>query len=406
VGHPDFELSATFANPVPVLSHALITTPNGVEYSAAARIRPHLAPFVREEFAAGNPVDLAPAPDRGVYVLDAAAGVVRQFDAEGAFLQQLGASGAGAQQLSNPQALDVAADGSIFVADTGNHRIQVFDGDGAFLRSIGSPGTGAGQFSGPRGVAIQDGRLLVSDSGNARVQILTLDGGPIAQLPIMDPRGLAGAGTHSLLASPSRGLSSIVVAGATVERRALSLAEGQGADALPGAPIDVAFRDDGWLVADAANRVLDYDERGLLRWRIEALERPPLAVLQSGRREAETILVADGQRVLEIELPQPSPLPVLESLRGALAARNIEGALSLVTPFRRPHFRALYEEIAADLSLDAAAMESFELDLLREDRAIVRVLANDTLTAGSPVRRSYPVQLERGGDGSWQIVDY
>lgn len=112
---------------------------------------------------------------------------------------ELGGSGAGAGQLSNPS--DVAihqASGRVFVADQANERVSVFAADGTFLRAFGwgvddgssalqtctttcqsgLAGDGGGQFSGPGAIAVdQDsGDVYVADGGNYRVQKFDADG--------------------------------------------------------------------------------------------------------------------------------------------------------------------------------------------------------------------------------------
>jgi hypothetical protein len=126
----------------------------------------------------------------------------------------------------------------------------------------------------------------------------------------------------------------------------------------------------------------------------------PLAVAASSRRELPSLFVADGARVYEIGLPVPSPVPVVESLRARLAAADAEGALELIHPQQRRLFREIYEDIAADLALDASVMESFEVDYLREGVAIVRIRRSDAPGL------TFPVYLVRAEDGTWQIFDY
>jgi len=115
--------------------------------------------------------------------------------------------------------------------------------------------------------------------------------------------------------------------------------------------------------------------------------------------------VADGVRVQEIALPVPSPLPVLDSLKSRLAASDTAGALALTHPLQRDLFAQIYGDVEPYLPLHAARMESFTLDLLREDRAIVRIQTTVSTPSG-PETRSFPVQLVRMGDGSWRIFDY
>ncbi len=360
-------------------------------------------------FASGNPVDLAPAPGGNLWVLDGAGARVQRFDRDGTPLASFGSSGAGPQQLSGPQALAVAPDGRIYVADTGNDRIQVFSSDGTWLATIGSSGNGPGQLSGPRGIAVDDDFVYVSDTGNDRIQVFTRSGAPRARVSLPAPRGLAArAGEGLLVTSPSAGLRELVVR-----------ASGQGSLALPRGlavsgdftrirgPIDVAPFEGGVIVADAsANAVLELSAGwNLQRAATEGIALHPLAVQAGFRREVPSIYVADGVEVVEIDLPVQSPLPVVQSLKDRLMAEDIDAALELIHPLQRRLFAQIYSDLGPNLQLDAAAMGSLSIDLLGEDRAIVRIEAMEQTPTGPKLRR-FPVTLIRAEDGTWQIYDY
>ena len=69
--------------------------------------------------------------------------------------------------------------GRVYVADSGNDRVQVFDADGAFLGNLGSQGGEAGQFMFPHGIAVDgSGRVYVADTSNHRVQVFSVAEGP------------------------------------------------------------------------------------------------------------------------------------------------------------------------------------------------------------------------------------
>jgi hypothetical protein len=50
-------------------------------------------------------------------------------------------------------------------------------------------------------------------------------------------------------------------------------------------------------------------------------------------------------------------------------------------------------------------MTLFRIDLLREDRAIVDIVADDNIDGVIEVRRS-PAHLVRTEDGAWQLFSY
>jgi hypothetical protein len=397
------EVAATLSEPRPVVARGFVTTPGGVELTAFVRVGVHAAASVLREFAHGNPVDLAPAPGGDVYVLDGAAGTVSRYTPDGSLASAFGASGAGADQLANPQALAVGADGRIYVADTGNDRIQIFAPDGAHLGSLGSTGAGPGELREPRGIELDGESVVVADAGNDRILGLARDGFVERSQSLDEPRGIASFGAHGLMiASPTRGLRAFAEASLSVPERLLD----PPLAALLAASVDVSASDSGLYVAEVSGArvvVLDRDLR--LRRVVPDLERAPRAVLASSRREIETIFVADGAGVVEIALPTLSPIPVVESLRERLGAGDVAGALALVHPLRRAHFEELYRAIEADLTVDAAAMQGFAIDLLREEWAVVRIQSS-LIVDGVPAPREFPVYLLRAEDGTWQIFDY
>jgi hypothetical protein len=172
------------------------------------------------------------------------------------------------------------------------------------------------------------------------------------------------------------------------------------------APVDSEAGDDGVYIADAAQRrVVVLDSSLGYRRVIGDFARPPLAVLPGTRRETETVYVADGAKVVEIELTTDSPLPIFEEFRARLANGDIEGALHHIVPERRERFRAIYEVIGAQLPSEAAAMASPELRELREGRATLW-LRRVTTVSGETAEDVYPVELVRSRSGAWQIYDY
>lgn len=383
--------------------------------AALAAESPRFQTTVLADFAHGNPVDLAWATRPGMrfgdrvrlFVLDAAAGTVTRYTAEGEPEKTFGGFGAGPGELANPQGLAADLDGRIYVADTGNDRIQVFDFDGGFVRSIGSSGSGDGQFSGPRAIYLApfDEGLVVADTGNDRVHFLR-ERGRARLEPIPSPIALGYATYGGTLVS-SRGLGAI---------RALGGGGGgfqpvPGIGALPegqrlGVAADFEEHGDRLYLADASRaRIVVLSEHIGYLGSIATGARPPRAVLGGQRSAIDSLLVADGERVVELGFVVSSPVPVFQELRRRLAKQDVEGALELIHPTSRATFRQIYREIYDDLPAAAEAMGNFRVDSIKEDRAMLHIERFETRD-GKEVRTSHPVTFVRGRDGDWLILDY
>jgi DNA-binding beta-propeller fold protein YncE len=398
-----YTVETQYAEARPYVARAYASLPNGAELSAATRIGAYLAPTVTRRFATGNPVDLLSGPGGNLFVLDGAAGTVSRYDRDGDLLDFFGASGSGSGQLSNPQAFAITPDGRFYVADTGNDRIQVFSAAGTFERTIGTSGSGSGQLRRPAGIAVAEDRILVADQGNQRIAVFGLDGSALGPFAGVDARGLVEvSGQGILVASPQSGLLSLVDnAVQSIPRLEDCFAAGE-----LGAPIDVALGDDGvWLADASAARLWSLTDSLGFRRVIDTPTRLPRAVADGLRREVESVYVADGTEVTEIALPTPSPLPVVNDLKIRLVAGDIAGALAQIHPLQRARYGEIYAARGAGLSADAVAMQSFEINLLREDRAIVRV-RHLVPVDGTPREYSSPIHLNRAKDGSWLIYDY
>jgi hypothetical protein len=397
-------IETTFADAAPRVVRALVTSTEAVELSAPARIHSYLAPEIARTFASGNPVDLArDVRSTDIWVLDSAAATVARYSQDGDLLSSFGSGGAGPTQLSNPQAFDIDADGTVYVADTGNARIQVFSADGTHLQTIG-----AGQLAGASGIAVDAGVVAVSDPAEGAVRVFSADGEARGAAPVASPRGMATTpGLGFVVASPADGLRTISVYGSTIAIGTPSALERPANRQHFPAPVDVTEAGVGLLVADASTRSVVTLGRGLgfEREVTEGLGVRPLAVLAGARRAMPSVYIADGNEVLEIALPVPSPVPAVQDLKARLQAGDIPGALARIYPFQRGLFEQIYSDLGANLAVDANAMGPMSVDLLEEGRAIVRVDATD-YTGPNAVVRKFPVQLIRAEDGTWQIFDY
>jgi len=395
--------SLTFTDPRPYEPRVFVTTPDGVELTAATRVLVRLAPVVLQQFAPGNPVDLVSDPRGRICVLDGAAAQVSCFAADGTLGVRFGSSGGGPGQLQGPQGFDIAPDGRFYVADTGNDRIQVFRPDGSFDHSLGQSGNQIGALRGPRAVAVDGNSVVVADSGNARIERLALNGSSAAAFPFPDARAVAAVGGYGVIAtSPQQGALSLVgTKTASLPQLALLPAEAQIA-----APVDVAEGSVGILFADASRSAVIVLRPDLSLDRVvDGLPVPPLAVASGTRPDMPSIFVADGTKVTELGLPVDSPIPALTALQARLAAGDISGALGFVSPYRRDYFTTLYQYIQADLPSEAAAMSDVSVSYLRENLATL-VLRRTENVNGTPVVRLYPVSMVRSEDGRWLVYDY
>ncbi len=152
-------------------------------------------------------MDVGPAGD--LFVVDAAAGFVRRFDASGRETMRYAPSGesfsadgfdsdgpgdrrksagsallaeqwhtaSGGEHGFRPADVLVVGD-ELWISNVAAHRIDVFElASGRPKRCIGERGRGPGQFGMPLGMArMGEDRVYVVDMLNARVQVLTLDG--------------------------------------------------------------------------------------------------------------------------------------------------------------------------------------------------------------------------------------
>jgi hypothetical protein len=410
------------ASPVPVavsqvvepglfLSRAFAYTPEGVELSAGALTQAFLPEVELARFAAGqNPVDLARDASGRLLVLDGAGGQIHRYTAAGVLIDSIASGGSGPGQLLAPSALTVASDGRIFVADTGNDRVQVFAADGSFDSELGGPGAAIGQFAAPRDVEAAQDLLYVADTGNDRVQIFSLEDGRQSAAGIPDVVAIGALGRDALLLATADG-QVLEGRGFGLDGESVALGTPPGLATIPAEATLASVADlepggGGLLTVDeGGGQIVVLNDELLFIRQIATPSATPRAVLEGVRRETASLLVADGTDVVEVGLPVPSPVPALETLRDRLAAGDIEGALEQIHPNRRPLFRDIYELIEADLSAEAAAMSSFQIDLVRENRAIVYVERRE-MVDGVEMVENYGVTLIRGDGDEWFVYDY
>jgi hypothetical protein len=110
----------------------------------------------------------------------------------------------GAEEYLIGEVADLAVrdDGSMIAWDSKAAQVRQYDARGKFVRNIGRVGSGPGEYRSVSGVAVlKDGRLIVWDTGNWRMNIYTATGEPAGQWTTAS--GAAGSAS----ATYSRGLT-------------------------------------------------------------------------------------------------------------------------------------------------------------------------------------------------------
>lgn len=122
-----------------------------------------------------RPLSVATGPNGEILVLDAFAFHVEIQSAQGELLGTVGQLGDAAGFLARPKGLAVDRHGHIFVSDAAFDNIQVFDMTGNLLMFWGGAGREQGRFNLPAGLFVDhEGRFFVADSYNRRVQVFQL----------------------------------------------------------------------------------------------------------------------------------------------------------------------------------------------------------------------------------------
>jgi DNA-binding beta-propeller fold protein YncE len=204
-----------------------------------------------------------------LYVLDANNERLMKFDLNGTpsgTVLNLAADKVRSQVgIVRPRGFAVDATGNIYVSDRERDRVLVFNTFLEYRYQMGSTGHGQGNLSDPRGiVTLDNGDVLVADSGNSRIVRFSSLGSyqdviflPSSAVPAA-PRGLAqDAAGLIYVADPA---ANRVIALDARGGELFTIGAGSGDDALD-SPSDVALDGEGRLyVADTGHdRVVVYD---------------------------------------------------------------------------------------------------------------------------------------------------
>lgn len=113
-----------------------------------------------EEYLFGDIGGIVQHDDGTISILDEQVPVIRQYDAEGTFLRNVGREGQGPGEYSDQiQGMQRLPDDTFAIWDSGNTRISIFAPDGQFVRSFHS-GT-SGYFSGSTMRVDQEGNVYL-----------------------------------------------------------------------------------------------------------------------------------------------------------------------------------------------------------------------------------------------------
>jgi hypothetical protein len=96
-----------------------------------------------EHYMLGEIADVAFGRDGSIYAFDRQVPIIRQYDAQGRFVRNIGRRGEGPGEYKSASGLATLSDGRLLQWDTGNWRINVYSATGDVLPQLSTPsGTG------------------------------------------------------------------------------------------------------------------------------------------------------------------------------------------------------------------------------------------------------------------------
>ncbi len=107
-----------------------------------------------EEARLYQPVNLAIDGEGRLYVADAGAFCVKQYDPGGKFLRRFGGQGDRPGEFARPRGVAVDRDGLVYVVDAAAQVVQIFDRDGRLLLFFGEPGASSASLCLPAKVVV------------------------------------------------------------------------------------------------------------------------------------------------------------------------------------------------------------------------------------------------------------
>jgi hypothetical protein len=130
-----------------------------------------------EEYMLGDIADIALGRDGSIFALDRQVPVVRQYDAQGKFVRNIGRRGQGPGEMRSPSGIALTRDGRLLLWDTANWRINIYSATGDILPQITTPSGSSGSSM------AQYARALMVDTAGRIVTRKTVFSAPLAPRP-------------------------------------------------------------------------------------------------------------------------------------------------------------------------------------------------------------------------------
>jgi hypothetical protein len=130
-----------------------------------------------EEYMLGDIADIALGRDGSIFALDRQVPVVRQYDAQGRFIRNIGRRGQGPGEMRSPSGIALTRDGRLLLWDTANWRINIYSATGDILPQITTPSGSSGSSM------AQYARALMVDTAGRIVTRKTVFTAPLAPRP-------------------------------------------------------------------------------------------------------------------------------------------------------------------------------------------------------------------------------
>lgn len=117
-----------------------------------------------EHYMLGEIADIAFGRDGSIYAFDRQVPIIRQYDAQGKFVRNIGRRGEGPGEYKSTSGLATLSDGRLLQWDTGNWRINVYSATGDVLPQLSTPSgtSGSSMASYARALMVDAGGRIVT----------------------------------------------------------------------------------------------------------------------------------------------------------------------------------------------------------------------------------------------------
>jgi sugar lactone lactonase YvrE len=380
-----------------------------------------ISPYDRAEhiasFPAAEPIDLEVDRDGRLYILERAEARVVVTDADGAALAAIGGLGTGDGFFMEPTGIGLDHDGNLYVADAATDKVQVFNASFQHTATWGRSGTRRGEMSDVRGIGIEyDGRILVADAANGRVDEYRPHGYFVKDIGkgiMTSPRDVVWTGGGRFAVSDSgTGEVNLHSTG-----RVTPYTWGTPLPPL-GEPSGLGYdlKNNWLLIADEGkNRitvVMDSRQSGTFVRHIDDLAGDdiglsnPTAVAWLRHPVDNVYFIADtgNNRVVKVKLSADggsTPVEAWTGVREALAAGDIDGAVSYFLPRTQEIYRDLFTTAGERLPVIVQDMGDIHPLSAGGNRAVYGALRYDN---DKPFL--FEVVFVRDGTGEWKILQW